>query len=73
MAGPGFAGVLDWYQAFRESLGVPASLGEIGVSADQADRVAAMAVADPSLPTNPVPASVDDLKTLYLDAVDGRL
>jgi len=70
---PGFAGVLDWYQGFRENLGVPENLGEIGVSTDKADRIAEMALVDPSLPTNPMPASADQLKDLFVDAVEGRL
>lgn len=48
-----FSGVLDWTLQFRERLGIPDTLGEIGVPADRADYIGELAERDPSAGTNP--------------------
>lgn len=64
-----FAAVL----AFRERLGIPATLADIGIDDAQADKVAAMAMADPSSGGNPVKLTVEDYKAVFLSAVKGKL
>lgn len=68
-----FATLLDWVLAFRERLGIPHSLSEIGLDAARAEEMGALAHADPVAAGNPQPLSVADYVRLFADAVDGRL
>ncbi len=68
---PGFAGVMEWILALRERIGVPNTFKSMGVPADRADEIAAMAESDPTAGGNPVPVKAADLKRIFLDAVAG--
>ncbi len=68
---PSFDGVLDWVMSLREDIGIPNTLKDIGVGEEHAERFAAMAVEDPTAPTNPVPLTTDNLQSLYLSAING--
>ncbi len=68
-----FTGVLDWVIGFREHLGIPGTLAEIGVDTDQADAVGETASKDSCARGNPRPVTAADLRGLFLDAVEGRL
>ena len=57
----------------RASLDIPPTLGALGVDAARADEVAALAYDDPTRPGNPIPLSEDDLRDIFIAAVDGRL
>ena len=70
---PSFAGVLDWVLDLRERIGIPHALRDIGVDEPYARRLAPMAAADPSSPTNPVPLDAENLEALYLRAINGVL
>ena len=70
---PSFAAVLDWVLALRERIGIPHTLKDIGVDEPYARRLAPMAAADPSSPTNPVPLDATNLEALYLRAINGAL
>jgi alcohol dehydrogenase class IV len=70
---PGVAGVLDWLVALRAEIGLPESYRAMGVGAERADEIAAMAEVDPTAGGNPVPVKAPELKRLFLDALDGRL
>jgi alcohol dehydrogenase class IV len=50
-----FDGFLAWVVELRKRLAIPKTLGEIGVSAADVERIAAMAEADPSAAGNPLP------------------
>jgi len=50
----------DWVAAFNASLGIPAGLGEMGVSADMLPAIAEAETRDHCHQTNPRPASVAD-------------
>lgn len=65
--------VLQWVLDFRAKLGTPNTLAEIGVPGDRADEIGEMAARDPSAGGNPKPVSAEDLKTIFLAAVEGRL
>ncbi len=65
----GFDGALDWVLALRQELGIPDTLSGIGVDAERADDVAALAAADPTAPTNPRPMDAADMKAVFLEAV----
>ena len=70
---PSFAGVLDWVLDLRERIGIPHTLKDIGVDEPHARRLAPMAAADPSSPTNPVPLDAANLEALYLRAINAVL
>lgn len=70
---PSFQAVLEWILALREEIGIPADLAALGVSANHIGQLAAMAVADPSAGSNPIPLTVENLTALFQNAVQGRL
>ena len=70
---PSFCAVLDWILDLRERIGIPHTLKDIGVDEPHARRLAPMAAADPSSPTNPVPLDAKKLEALYLCAINGVL
>ena len=70
---PSFNAVMDWILKLREEIGIQHTLKEIGVDEKHAEKLAPMAEADPSSGTNPIPLTSDNLQTLYLDCINGRL
>jgi alcohol dehydrogenase class IV len=70
---PSFQAVMDWVLALRADVGIPHTLAEIGVTEAQVDRLAAMAIEDPSCGGNPVGLTKDDLAALYRAAIAGTL
>ncbi len=70
---PSFEAVLDWVLALRAEIGIPADLAALGVAEDHIEKLAAMAVVDPSVGGNPVPLTRDSLAALFRDAVRGRI
>jgi len=70
---PTFEGVMTWLLELRRALGIPNSLGEAGVPDGEAERVAAAAAIDPTAATNPIPLDEANLKSLFLDCVNGNL
>mgnify|MGYP000687031060 FL=1 len=70
---PSFQAVLEWIMDLREEIGIPADLAALGVTEDQIGQLAAMAVADPSAGSNPIPLTVENLTALFQNAVRGRI
>jgi alcohol dehydrogenase class IV len=68
-----FAAVLAWILDFRKRLGVPHTLGELGVKESDAKYIAAAAVKDPTAGSNPRPLGEDDFERLTLAAIRGDL
>ncbi|MEW6339463.1 MAG: iron-containing alcohol dehydrogenase [Pseudomonadota bacterium] len=73
LAQPSFASFLDWVLTMRESLGIPHTLNEIGIGAQEAAKVGEMAVIDGSAGTNPIAFSAADYSRIFVTAVDGLL
>ena len=69
----GFEGVMGWVMTLRAELDVPPTLKEFGVDDARLDRIAAMAVVDPTAGGNPVELTEDGAKTLFRMAYEGRL
>ncbi|WP_375738317.1 iron-containing alcohol dehydrogenase [Pseudomonas boanensis] len=69
----GFDGVLEWVLQLRGDLGIPHSLGEIGIDDQQVERVGRMAEVDPSAGTNPVAYSAEQYSRLFDKALRGEL
>ena len=69
----GFEGVAQWILELREGIGIPHTLAEIGVPSDAPSRLAPMALLDPSSATNPIVLTTPALKSLFENALEGRL
>lgn len=67
-----FAAVLDWILALRGELGIPHSLGEIGVPDDDAAAVGEAASRDPSAGGNPIKLSPQTYAETFVKAVRGE-
>jgi alcohol dehydrogenase len=70
---PDFEGLLAWLLALREQIGIPHTLGGLGIDAARAGEIASMAVVDPTAAGNPVPLSHEAAETIFRAALDGRL
>ena len=66
-----FTGVLDWVLSLRESIGIPKTLADIGVSDEHAVKLAPEAFADPSTGGNPLPMTTQDFEKLYRNCIGG--
>lgn len=74
VASNGFDAVLGWMIELRKALQLPHTLeGVGGFSESMAARLAALAVEDPSMGGNPLPASVEDCERLFVRALQGDL
>ena len=61
----GFDGFYDFVVEFRQALGVPNRLREMGVKRDEVERMTQMALIDPSGLGNPVPLNYNNVMDLY--------
>ena len=68
-----FAGVLAWVLDLRAEIGIPHTLGAIGVTDENATTFAPQAFADPSTGGNPLPMTVADFERLYRKCIRGDL
>ncbi|MNP18138.1 Alcohol dehydrogenase 2 [compost metagenome] len=69
-----FDGFLDWVLELRKRLGIPHSLSEIGLDADDAAWVGVQALADiSSSDTNACVLDADDYSQIFRNAVHGVL
>jgi alcohol dehydrogenase class IV len=68
-----FDGFLDAILELRASVGVPDTLTGLGIDDRQFDRIAAMAVVDPTASGNPLPLTEDAARSLLEAAFEGRL
>jgi len=73
LAQPSFTSFLDWVLMMRDTLGIPHTLGEIGINGRDAAKVGEMAVADGSAGTNPIPFSAAEYSRIFMTAVEGLL
>jgi alcohol dehydrogenase class IV len=68
-----FDAVLSWLVSFLKDLGIQARLADIGIPADRAKDIGAMAIKDPSAGGNPVQLSAAEYAELFLKAQSGEL
>ncbi|MFO7564098.1 MAG: iron-containing alcohol dehydrogenase [Enhygromyxa sp.] len=74
VASNGFDAVLGWMIELRKALSLPHTLENVeGFSEAMAARLAPLAVEDPSMGGNPIPASVEDCERLFIKALEGDL
>lgn len=69
----GFDGFRDWVISLRAALGIPDTVGALGVAPAMLEQLAREAYRDPNTPDNPRPAEVADLHRILEAALVGRL
>ena len=69
---PSFDGLLQWILQLRCGIGVPHTIKELGVDPALADRVADMAIVDPTAGSNPVVLTRDGARAIFEAAYEGR-
>jgi len=69
---PSFDGFLQWILELRRAIGVPHTIKELGVDQTLADRVADMAIVDPTAGGNPVTLTRDGARAIFEAAYEGR-
>lgn len=69
----GFEGFMAWLLDFRQKLGIPHTLADLGATDANAGEIAKKALADPSTAANPRQMSEADFHRLYLAALSGDL
>ena len=70
---PNFRAVLSWILDLRAQIGIPHTLGELGVGEDRIDTIVAMAPQDPTAGGNPLPLDKRAARTILRRALDGRV
>ncbi len=70
---PSFESFLRWVIDIRESLSIPHTLGDVGIDDKQAKLVAQMAVADAAAGGNPIKFTTDQYKTVFINALTGKI
>ncbi|MBX8528730.1 iron-containing alcohol dehydrogenase [Pseudomonas cichorii] len=68
---PGFKGVMEWLLQLREQIGIPHTLGAIGIDERDAELVGRMAFADGCSHTNPIRHSAQVYSQIFSHAVRG--
>lgn len=61
----GFDGFQDWVLALRAELGIPSGLGAMGVDGAEAEKIAEMAVVDPTAGGNPIPLTAAMAREIF--------
>jgi len=73
LADASFEGFLAWIVDLRRRLGIPHTLPELGVAAEELERIAIMAEADPSAGGNPLPFDAAAARRVLEAAMSGRV
>lgn len=68
-----FDGFMHWLLTFREGLGIPHTLGALGVDEARLDELAEKALRDPSTGGNPRPMTLEDFRAVIRAAIQGDL
>jgi alcohol dehydrogenase len=70
---PSFDAVLDWVLNLRAEFDIPNTIRDLGIDDSHFDKLAAMAVADPTAQGNPIKLSKKDCRHLYELSYSGKL
>jgi alcohol dehydrogenase class IV len=73
LAEASFEAVMDWVLALRRAFDIPHTAMELGVEAARLDELSEMAAADPTAPTNPVPAGAAEMRAILEAAMAGEV
>jgi alcohol dehydrogenase len=67
--GGGFDDFFAAAMRLRADVGIPETLGALGVTADRVDELVAMSLADPSCGGNPVALTPENVRALFLECI----
>lgn len=67
-----FGAVLEWVLCFRQQLGIPETLADVGVNTDSAAEIGRLAESDPSAATNPITLNAQDYSDVFVRVVKGK-
>jgi alcohol dehydrogenase len=70
---PSYDGFLDWVLMLREQLEILPTLADLGVTEENAERIADAAAVDPTASGNPVPLDANGAARIFKDAMMGRI
>lgn len=73
LADASFDGFLNWVLQLRAQVGIPHSLGEIGIDESALEKIGRMATEDPSAGGNPIQFSAEQYSALCGRAIRGEL
>ena len=73
LSAPSFDGVLSWVMHLREELQIPPTIRDIGIDDKRFERLAAMAVKDPTAAGNPLELTEAGCRVLLENSFTGRL
>ena len=68
-----FDGFVNWIVTFRAELGIPHSLGEMGIDSAQIEKIGQMAVKDLAAGGNPIQFTAQQYSDICLAAINGKL
>ena len=69
-----FDAFLKWIMDLREELNIPHKLSDAtGVKKEDLDKLSKMALEDPSTSGNPRKLELKDMKTMYINSIEGKL
>ena len=68
-----FDAFLDWVVTLRAEIGVPPTLVGLNVGDEKIDQIAAMAPLDPTAGGNPVPLGAAGARSIFAQALSGKL
>lgn len=71
LADDSFETLMDWVLRFREQLGIPHTLADLGVDTRRAEEIGRLAAADPPAASNPVAVGAKELSQIFIQAVEG--
>ncbi len=69
----GYDEFFSWLMAFREQLGTPNTLADIGLDTQRSAEIGPLALADPSSGGNPQALTAQDYTDIFIAAVEGDL
>jgi alcohol dehydrogenase class IV len=67
---PSFEAIMKWVLALKERFEIPVGLDGLGIDASKADEIAEKAALDPTAPTNAIPLTVANMKTIFMSALN---
>ena len=70
---PGFRSFLDWILTLRDEIGIPHTLAGLDMPLGEVDRVAEMAIHDPTAGGNPVPLTKEGARQILEQAAKGTV
>jgi len=69
----GFKAFLDWILTLRATFNIPHTLKEIGIDGQNAGKIAAMALCDPTAATNPIQHDAATYEDIFTKSINGDL